>query len=94
VLTALCEALSIAAALRVFGHRQATITRWLRRAGQHSATLHTRWLRNLDLPQQALDELHTPLGSRAHLLWLWLAVDPISKLVALLHLASRTQESP
>jgi hypothetical protein len=54
--------------------------------------LHTRWLPNLDLPHMALHELRTRLRSRAHILWLWLAVDPISKLLVLLHLASRTQD--
>ena len=42
VLTALAEGLSVSAAVRVFGHRHATITRWLTRAGAHSATLHDR----------------------------------------------------
>ncbi len=42
VLTALAEGLSIAAAVRVFGHQHATITTWLTRAGAHSMTLHQR----------------------------------------------------
>jgi hypothetical protein len=42
VLTALAEGLSVAAAVRAFGHRHATITTWLTHAGQHSATLHDR----------------------------------------------------
>lgn len=47
VLTALAEGLSISAAVRVFGHRHVTITTWLTRAGEHSATLHGHWFRNL-----------------------------------------------
>jgi transposase-like protein len=92
VLTALAEGLSVAAAVRVFGHRHATITTWVTRAGEHSATLHSHWLRNLDLPHIQLDELRTRLRSRAHILWLWVAVDPISKLLVVLHLGSRTQD--
>ena len=42
VLTALSEGVDIAAALRVFGHRHATITTWLTRTLTHSATLHQR----------------------------------------------------
>jgi len=93
VLTALSEGLSVAAAVRVFGHRHATITTWLTRAGQHSATLHRRWFQHLHLPHIQLDEIRTRLRSRAHSLWLWLAVDPITKLVPVLHLGARTQDA-
>src|SRR6266545_751449 len=50
VLTALAEGLSMSAAVRVFGHRHATITRWVMRAGTHSATLHERVGERLHLP--------------------------------------------
>jgi transposase-like protein len=49
VLTALAEGLSVSAAVRVFGHRHATITTWLTRAGAHSATLHDHFFHNLTL---------------------------------------------
>jgi transposase-like protein len=42
VLTALAEGLDPSAAERVFGSRQATITTWLTRAGEHAQTLHGR----------------------------------------------------
>ncbi len=93
VLTALAAGLDIAAATRVFGHRHATITRWLTRAGKHSATLHTHWFHNLDLPHLQLDEIRTRLRRRAHTLWLWLAIDPITKIIPALHLGARTQDS-
>ncbi len=57
VLAALAEGLSVAAAGRVFGHTEETITRWVTRAGEHSATLHHRWLQQLRLPHLQLDEL-------------------------------------
>jgi transposase-like protein len=91
VLTALVEGRSVAAAVRVFGHRHATITTWLTRAGEHSATLHDRWFRDLHLPHVQLDELRTRLRSRAHTLWRWVVVDPLSKLIPVLHLGMRTQ---
>ncbi|HEV2124086.1 MAG TPA: hypothetical protein VGW38_15085 [Chloroflexota bacterium] len=91
VLTALAEGLTIAAAERVFGHRHATITTWLTRAGEHSANLHDRWLHRLHLPHLQLDELRTRLRSRAQVLWLWLAMDPLTKLIPVLHLGARTQ---
>jgi IS1 family transposase len=93
VLTALAEGLDIAAAGRVFGHRPATITTWLARAGAHSATLHARWFRDLRLPHLQLDEIRTRLRRRAHVVWLWVAVEPRSKIVPVLHLGARTQAS-
>jgi IS1 family transposase len=91
VLTALAEGLDIAAAERVFGHRHATITTWLTRAGEHSAIVHDRWFRQLALPHLQLDELRTRLRSRAQVLWLWVAFDPHTKLIPVLHLGARTQ---
>jgi IS1 family transposase/transposase-like protein len=91
VLAALAEGLDVAAAVRVFGHRPATITRWLTQAGAHSATLHERWFQDLRLPHVQLDEIRTRLRSRAHTLWLWLAIDPLTKIIPVLHLGARTQ---
>jgi transposase-like protein len=63
VLTVLAEGLDSSAAERVFGYRQATITTWLSRAGEHAQTLHERSFRNLWLPHLQLDELRTRLRS-------------------------------
>jgi len=76
VLTALAEGLDLSAAERVFGYRQATITTWLTRAGEHAQTLHERFFCNLRLPHLQLDELRTRLRSYKQVLWLWLAIDP------------------
>jgi hypothetical protein len=70
VLTALAEGVDIAAAVRIFGHRHATITSWLTRAGEHSATLHDRVFQHLHLPHLQLDELRTRLRSHTQVLWL------------------------
>jgi hypothetical protein len=59
VLTALAEGLDASAAERVFSYRQATITTWLTRAGEHSQLLHERFFRNLHIPHLQLDELRT-----------------------------------
>ena len=91
VLSALAEGLSIAAAVRVFGHSEGTITTWLTRAGEHSATLHDRWFRGLRFPHLQLDELRTRLHNRTQVLWLWVVMDPLTKLVPVLHLGARTQ---
>ncbi len=91
VLTALAEGLDLSAAERVFGYRQATITIWLTRAGEHAQTLHERSFCHLQLPYLQLDELRTRLRSYTQVLWLWLAVDPCTKILPVLHLGPRTQ---
>jgi IS1 family transposase len=93
VLSALAEGLDVRAAVRVFGHEEATITRWLTRAGQQAERLHQRLLRHLHLPHVQLDELRTRLHARGQVLWLWLALDPLTKIVPVVHLGPRTQQS-
>ena len=61
VLSALAEGLDPSAAERVFGSRQATITRWLTRAGGHAHTLHERFFCHLHLQHLQLDEWRTRL---------------------------------
>src|SRR5438067_3686370 len=46
------------------GYRQATITTWLTRAGQHAQTLHERSFHHLLLPHLQLAELRTRLRRR------------------------------
>jgi IS1 family transposase len=91
VLTALAEGLDPSAAERVFDYRHATITTWLSRAGEHAQTLHERSFCHLQLPHLQLDELRTRLRSYKQVLWLWLAIDPCTKLLPVLHLGPRTQ---
>jgi hypothetical protein len=78
VLTALAEGLSVAAAVRVFGHSERTLMTWLARAGEHSATVHNHFCSGLRLAHLQLDEIRTRLRRRVQVLWLWLAVDPIT----------------
>ena len=52
VLSALAEGFDPSAAERVFGFRQATITTWLSRAGEHAHTLHERFFFHLQLPHR------------------------------------------
>ena len=93
VLSALAEGLDPSAVERVFGFRQATITTWLSRAGQHAQSLHEHVFCHLQLPYVQLDELRTRLRSHTHVLWLWLAIDPITKILPVLHLGPRTQNA-
>jgi IS1 family transposase len=93
VLSALAEGLNLSAAARVFGLSQATITRWLTRAGSHAQALHERSFRHLWLPHLQLDELRTRLRCATQVLWLWLAFDPSTKILPVLYLGHRTQNA-
>jgi IS1 family transposase len=91
VLSALAEGLDPSAASRIFGFRQATITTWLTRAGSHAQALHECSFRHLWLPHLQLDELRTRLRSSQQVQWLWLAIDPLTKMIPVLQLGPRTQ---
>ena len=91
VLSALAEGLDASAGERIFGYRQATITTWLTRAGEHAQSLHKRCFHTLQIPHLQLDELRTRLRCSQHELWLWLVIDPCTKILPVLHLGPRTQ---
>jgi IS1 family transposase len=93
VLSALAEGLTVGAAVRVFGHREATITRWRDHAAAQAARLHRHFLHDLHLPHVQLDEVRVRLRRRSQLTWLWLALDPATKLIPALALGPRTQQT-
>ena len=55
--------------------------------------MHERFFCHLRLPHLQLDELRTRLRCAKQVLWLWLAVDPCTKLLPVLHLGPRTQNA-
>jgi transposase-like protein len=93
VLTARAFGLDASAAERVFGYRQPTITTWLTRAGGHAEIFHERCFRNLHIPHLQLDELRTRLRNARQILWLWLAIDPLTKIIPVLYIGPRTQHA-
>jgi transposase-like protein len=54
---------------------------------------HQRCFRSLHIPHLQLDELRTRLRSAKQILWLWLAIDPLTKIIPVLQLGSRTQNA-
>jgi IS1 family transposase len=93
VLSVLAEGLAIGAAVRVFGHDEVTITRWRDRAARQAERVHRHFLRDLHLPHVQLDEIRTRLRPRERVTWLWLALDPRTKLIPALALGPRTQQT-
>src|SRR3989440_11408103 len=90
VLSALAEGLDASAAERVFGYRQATISTWLSRAGEHAQSFHEHFFCQLQLANVQLDELRKRVRSHTHVLWLWLVIDPSTKILPVLHLVSKS----
>jgi hypothetical protein len=45
------------------------------------------------LPHLQLDELRTRLRNAKQVLWLWLAIDPLTKILPVLQLGPRTQNA-
>jgi len=84
--------LSIADAALLFHHSEVTLRLWLSRAGQHAHQVQAHFFRNLTLGHVQLDELYTTLRNTAYDLWVWVAFDPVTKLLPALQLGPRTQD--
>ena len=53
--------------------------------------MHERFFCHLQVPHLQLDELRTRLRNATQVLWLWLAIDPCTKILPVLQLGPRTQ---
>lgn len=93
VLWFLAEGVDRSVLIRYTGHADATLARWLMRAGDHSQLLHNQFFRGLSLALIQMDELYAPVRSTDKARWVWLAIDPISKALPALHLGSRQAQS-
>jgi len=92
VLWFLAEGVNRAVMVRYTGHKDATIARWLERMGEHSQGLHNRLFRELMLSLVQLDELYAQVKDSEQARWLWLAIDPVTKVIPTLHLGGRKSE--
>ena len=91
VLWFLAEGVDLSVMIRFTGHADATIARWLNRMGHHSQLWHNQLFRNLIFVVLQLDELYTRVRGVASARWLWLAIDPVSKVIPSLHIGGRTK---
>jgi hypothetical protein len=57
----LAEGVDVSVLVRFTGHVDATVTRWLLRAGQHSERLHNLLFVDLELDYLQVDELKAPI---------------------------------
>ena len=90
-LASVAEGLSIDATVRVLGISEGTLSTWLTRAGMHCERLHRQKFKGLHLVHIQLDELYTTLRNKGQAVWLWLALDAQTKIIAAVQLGPRTQ---
>jgi IS1 family transposase/transposase-like protein len=74
------------------GHVDATLTRWLTRAGTHSDHLHNLLFVQLNLTYLQVDELHAPVAGNRRKSWLWVAIEPVTKIIPSVHIGTRGNE--
>jgi IS1 family transposase len=78
----LAEGVDISVLVRFTGHVDATVTRWLLRAGGHGERLH----------EVLLVDMTAPIAGNRRTNWLWLGIDPLTKIIPALHIGSRKTE--
>ncbi len=60
------------------------------RAGSHAQTLHQRTFSHLEISHVQIDEVRTRLRRHTQVLWLWVAIDPLTKCIPIFQLGPRT----
>jgi IS1 family transposase/transposase-like protein len=88
----LAEGLDLSVLVRYTGHVDGTLARWLQRAGVHGEHLHALLFINLRPDYLQLDELYAPVAGNKRRSWLWVAIDPVSKLIPAVYLGARKAE--
>lgn len=103
-LVLLAEGTSIRTISRALKVKPNTVLLWLRKAGQHSEQVSNYLMRDLDVSQAQMDELWTFVYKKEKTLsaweklnteygdtWIWVAFDPVSKLVLALVVGEREE---
>ena len=101
----LAEGLGVRAVARIHGVEPDTVLDWLRKAGQHCEQLSEYMMQELELSQVQLDELWTFVRKKERMLseweklhteygdnWIWVAFDPVHKLVVAVLIGEHTEE--
>jgi IS1 family transposase/transposase-like protein len=85
----LAEGMDMSVLVRFTGHADGTVARWLQRAGLHGDHLHSLLFINLRPDYIQLDELYAPVAGNKRKSWLWVAIEPVSKIIPAIHLGER-----
>jgi IS1 family transposase/transposase-like protein len=88
----LAEGMDVSVLVRFTGHVDATLSRWLTRAGIHSDHLHSLLFVQLSPRYLQIDELFAPVAGNKRKSWLWVAIEPVTKIIPSIHLGGRTND--
>jgi IS1 family transposase/transposase-like protein len=104
-LNELAEGLGVRAVARIHHVKPDTVLDWLRKAGQHCEAVSAYMMQELELSQVQLDELWTFIRKKERMLseweklqteygdnWIWMAFDPIHKLVVAVLIGDHTEK--
>jgi IS1 family transposase len=104
-LNELTEGLGVRAVARIHHVDPNTVLDWLRKAGQHCERISEYMMQELKLSQVQLDELWTFVRKKERMLseweklqteygdnWIWIAFDPVHKLVIAVLIGDHTEE--
>lgn len=104
-LNELTEGLGVRAVARIHHVDPDTVLDWLRKAGQHCERISEYMMQELKLSQVQLDELWTFVRKKERMLseweklqteygdnWIWIAFDPVHKLVIAVLIGDHTEE--
>lgn len=92
VLFFMAEGVDISVMVRYTGYSESTIARWLTKAGEHSTHLHNLLFRGLVIPLVQMDELYAKVRGFTQGRWLWIVMDPVSKVLPSIHVGGRTAD--
>ena len=102
----LSEGLGVQAVARIHGVKPDTVLKWIKKAGQHCERVSEYMIQELELTQVQLDEMWTFVHKKQRQLseeekvhhsewgdnWIWIAFDPIHKLIVALVVGNRKEE--
>jgi transposase-like protein len=89
----LCQGMSCRDVAAVIGVDEATVALWLERGGQHAQNLHAQHAPKQRPAVLQLDELLATVRGVLKRAWVWLAIDPQTKLILSLHVGSRKRDA-
>ncbi len=89
----LCRGMSCRDVAEVIGVDEATVGLWLERGGEHAQHLHAQYATDQRPNVLQLDELLASVRGVLKRVWVWLAIDPQTKLILSLHVGSRKRDA-
>lgn len=88
----LCVGLPCQTVANILGVDDATVALWVKRGGDYAARQHSRYCQQQRPAIVQMDELIGWLRGALHKVWIWVALDPTTKLILTLHVGGRKSQ--